>query len=155
MASLSSDVQAFIVQRLACYDTPKAIVEAVAETFGVQTDRRQVEKYNPERAGPKPAEKWCVLFAETRKRFIADLQAIPVANAAVRLRTLDRLVRRAEEKGNAPLAAQLLEQAAKEVGGMFTNRRVLEPADPVAALAATLGVTPDEISGALADVAGA
>ena len=150
MANLNGDVQAFIVQRLACYDTPKAIVEAVAETFGVSVDRRQVEKYNPERGGAKPAPKWCTLFAETRKKFLEDLETIPIANAAVRLRSLNRMAQRAEDKGNFPLAAALHEQAAKERGGMYTNRRVLDPADPAAALAATLGVSADEISAAVA-----
>jgi hypothetical protein len=32
---------------------------------------------------------------------------------------------KASERGNAALAAALLEQAAKEVGGVFTNRREL------------------------------
>ncbi len=150
MAKLTSDVQAFIVQRLACFDSHKAIVEAVAETFGVVIDRRQVEKYNPERAGEKPGSKWDALYRATRQAFIRDTSVIPIAHAAFRLRALDQLFHRAEARGHIPLAAQILEQAAKEVGGMFTNRRVIEPADPVAALAATLGVTPDEIHSALA-----
>ena len=36
------------------------------------------------------------------------------------------MIHKAESKGNMPLAAQLLEQAAKEVGEAYTNRQRLE-----------------------------
>lgn len=151
MPRLTPDIQAFIVQRLACFDTPTAVAEAVKATHGVTVDRRQVETYSPERAGQKPAAKWCKLFEATRAKFVQDTAHIAIAHRSYRLQELDDMARLAKRKGNYTLAAQLLEQAAKEMGESYTNRRVLEPADPVAALAATLGVTPEEITGALAE----
>ncbi|KAA2237685.1 DUF2280 domain-containing protein [Salinarimonas soli] len=126
MATLTDEVKAFIVQGLACFDQPSVVVEAVKAEFGQVVTRQQVEGYDPgKRAGAKLSEKWRAIFAETRKAFLEDTAAIPVANKAVRLRILQRLVERAEARGNAPLVAELLEQIAKECGDAFTNRREL------------------------------
>lgn len=38
---------------------------------------------------------------------------------------LDRMARQMESEGNVAMAAQLLEQAAKEMGDAYTNRRQL------------------------------
>ncbi|MCV5738318.1 DUF2280 domain-containing protein, partial [Escherichia coli] len=35
MAALKPDVKAFIIQSLACYDTPSQVVEAVQKEFGI------------------------------------------------------------------------------------------------------------------------
>jgi hypothetical protein len=42
------------------------------------------------------------------------------------LRTLQRMIDRAESQGNLSLVAQLLEQVAKETGDAYTNRHKLE-----------------------------
>jgi hypothetical protein len=57
-----------------------------------------------------------------RQKFRTDLDDIPVASKAVRLRILDRMARKFEDRGNFLAAAQLLEQAAKEMGGMYVGR---------------------------------
>jgi len=49
---------------------------------------------------------------------------------AYRLRTLQHSLRTAERRGDIVLSAQLLEQAAKEVGGVFTNSKKHELAGP-------------------------
>lgn len=125
MAALTDDVRAFIVRALACYDTPSQVAAAVREEFGLEIMRQQVASYDPTKATSKKgiAPKWIALFEATRKKFLEDVSQIPIANQATRLRVLDRMLRKAEQSGNAPLAAQLLEQAAKEVGGAYTDRR--------------------------------
>jgi hypothetical protein len=125
MATLVDEVKAFIVQRLACWDSPKQVAAAVTEEFRIKMDRRQVEKYDATRAGKKPAKKWVALFTATRNRFEDTIDEIPAAKKAVRVRRLDRMALKAEESGNFPLAKELLETVAKEVGGAFTNRREL------------------------------
>lgn len=146
MAVLTEDVKRYIVERLACYDTPTQVVEAVAEAFGVTVERNQVYLYDAERAGRKPSAKWCAVFAEARKRFLEAAGEIPIAHKAVRLRRLDRMATRAETKGNLPLAAQLLEQAAKEVGGFFTNRRELTGAGGGAIATKEAGASLDDLT---------
>ncbi|WP_454691142.1 DUF2280 domain-containing protein [Achromobacter aloeverae] len=124
MARLTDAQQRFIVQALACYDSPTEVSEAVKEEFGIEVERSHVAAYDPTKvAGRGLAKKWRDLFFATRERFRKEVAEIPIADQAYRLRNLGRLYTRAARTGNAALAAQLLEQAAREVGGAFTNRR--------------------------------
>lgn len=70
------------------------------------------------------------LFEDTRKRFREEIADIPIANRAYRLRALGRMAERAEGMRNMALAAQLYEQAAKESGGMYSNKHQLEHSGP-------------------------
>jgi hypothetical protein len=131
MAVLKNDVKAFIVQALACFDTPTQVSQAVKQEFDVDVTRQKVEQHDPtKRAGTNLAAKWVTLFHDTRKRFREETAEIPIANRAYRLRTLGRMAEKAENMKNMALTAQLLEQAAKEVGDVYVNRR-LEPEKPL------------------------
>lgn len=124
MAALPIEVKAYIVQALACLDTPTQVVEQVKQEFGLIITRQQVESHDPTKAnGKKLAQKWVELFYTTRKQLQKELSGIPIANKAFRLRSLDRMAVNAERKGNYPLTAKLIEQAAKECGEMYTNRK--------------------------------
>jgi hypothetical protein len=112
------------VQALACYDTPSQVAEAVKEEFGLVLDRAHVAVYDPTKASGKDlSKKWRDLFEETRKRFRKEVAEIPIADQAYRLRQLQRMLQDAMSRKNVVLASQLLEQAAKEAGGAFSNRR--------------------------------
>lgn len=127
MAALKPDVKAFIVQALACFDTPSQVVESVHKEFGIAITRQQVESHDPTKVSGKGlAQKWVELFQETRKRFQTELSDIPIANKAYRLRALDRMMTKAESMKNMALAASLMEQAAKECGDAYTNKQKLE-----------------------------
>lgn len=130
MATLSDDVKRFIVQAVACYDTPSQVAEAVKEEFGVSIERQQVASYDPsKRTGRDLGKKWRDLFEATRKKFLDDASDIPISQQTFRLRALQRMFAKAESQKNVALAAQLLEQASKEIGGAFTNRRELTGKD--------------------------
>lgn len=131
MAALKSDVKAFIVQALACFDTPSQVSQAVKQEFDIDVTRQQVEQHDPtKRAGSHLALKWQTLFHDTRKRFREETADIPIANRAFRLRGLARMAEKAENMRNLALTAQLYEQAAKECGDMYVNRaRKEEPDD--------------------------
>lgn len=127
MAALKPDVKAFIVQALACFDTPSQVVESVHKEFGITITRQQVESHDPTKVSGKGlAQKWADLFHDTRKRFQTELSDIPIANKAYRLRALDRMMTKAESMRNMALAASLMEQAAKECGDAYTNKQKLE-----------------------------
>ncbi|CAM7971815.1 DUF2280 domain-containing protein [Salmonella enterica] len=131
MATLKGEVKAFIVQSLACFDTPSQVVELVKKEFGLSITRQQVESHDPTKAnGRGLAQKWVELFHETRKRFQTELSDIPIANKAYRLRALDRMMTRAEGMKNMALAASLMEQAAKEVGDAYSNKQKVEHTSP-------------------------
>lgn len=131
MAALKNDVKAFIVQALACFDTPTQVSQAVKQEFDIDVTRQQVEQHDPtKRAGANLAAKWRTLFEDTRKRFREETADIPIANRAFRLRGLGRMAEKAESMRNLALTAQLYEQAAKECGDMYVNRK-LEPDKPL------------------------
>lgn len=131
MAALRDEVKAFVVQALACFDTPSQVVASVKERFGLEVTRQQCEAYDPTKyVGRNLHVKWQTLFNDTRKRFREETAEIPIANRAYRLRAMNRFVERAETMKNIGLAMQILEQAAKEVGDVYVNRhRKDEPDD--------------------------
>lgn len=128
MAKLNDNHKAFIVR---CYARFMSVSEVVAEFrdhFGMELKPNHASCYNPDtRAAAELSEKWRTLYDEERKRFLADVDHIPIANGAYRLSVLNTMIRNLKSvpKPNVPLIASLLEQAAKEVGGIFTNRREL------------------------------
>jgi hypothetical protein len=127
MATLTDDVKTFIVQALACFDTPSQVAESVKQEFGIEIPRNHIGMYQPDRrAGKNLSKKYREMYAATRKAFLDDSSKIPIANQNFRLRALDRLYQNAAARGNAVLAAQLIEQAAKEAGGQFTNRQKVD-----------------------------
>lgn len=130
MAVLNDHIKAFIVRSLACFDTPSQVIAAVKEEFGVNVTKQQVAGYNPENAtGKDLSKKLREIFYETRDKFKKKADGIAIANQSYRLRVLDRMLRRAEERGNIAMAAAILEQASKEAGGVYTNRRELTGKD--------------------------
>lgn len=131
MATLTDDVKQFIVHALACYDTPSQVVHAVKEEFRLDISRQQASRYDPTKpAGSKLHQRWRDEFAKVRKDFINDASQVGIAHRAVRLRALARMATKAEEGRNIALAVQIIEQAAKEVGDVFVNRRLDQPKAP-------------------------
>ncbi|HHS9530464.1 TPA: DUF2280 domain-containing protein [Raoultella ornithinolytica] len=131
MAALKPEVKAFIIQMLACYDTPSQVVEAVQKDFGITITRQQVETHDPTKVSGKTlAKKWVTLFNATRDRFLNEISDIPIANKAYRLRVLQRMSTTAENMKNIGMTAQLLEQAAKEVGEAYSNKQKVEHTSP-------------------------
>ncbi len=50
MAALKEQVKIFIVQALACMDTPQQVANAVKQEFNIEIDRKQVQLYDPTKA---------------------------------------------------------------------------------------------------------
>jgi hypothetical protein len=151
MAALKDDVKAFIVRALACFDSPTDVCRQVKEEFGIDVTKQQVSAYHPERRVAKDlSEKWRTIFDETRRKFLDDVSAIPIANQAFRLRALNRMYERVSATANTALAAQLIEQAAKESGGAFTNRREMTGKNGAPLLPTNLHEMTDEQLAAIA-----
>lgn len=127
MATLNNKVKAFIVQGLATYMTPSEVAEAVKQEFDVVVSRQQVSCYDPGKAaGINLSKTWKDLFKKFRDDFNNDIQAIPVANKAYRVSVLNKMIADSVKSKNRPLAASLLEQVAKEMGEVFTNKQKLD-----------------------------
>lgn len=120
---LPDDVKTFVVQALACWDTPSEVVKAVKAEFDLVVSRQAVQAYDPtKRAGADLSDGLRSLFDATRTRFLASAAEVGTSHRAVRLRRLERLADRAETMGNIALSAEILQQIAKECGDAFTNK---------------------------------
>lgn len=130
-SKLTHEMRAFLVQRLAVFDTPTQAAKALKDEFGVEIRRSSVEAYDPTKKASKKyiAKQWEALFWATRERFLSKLEDIPAANRAVRIRKLARAADVFESKGNLLAMADMLERIAKEVGNVHTNRRELTGKD--------------------------
>ncbi len=148
MAILPTHVKCFIVQELACFRAPSEVAHDVTTAFGLQIDRRQVWKYTPAR-NPRLAPRWRAIFAATRSKYLRDIAVQPMAHLSFRLDALLRLARKAEGHGLDRDAALIFEQAAKEVGGLYTNLRKIEDVSPRKALAKLLGIPEEQLPTAL------
>lgn len=127
MAALKPEVKAFIIQSVACYEAPSQVADAVLKEFGIKITRQQVDQNDPTKVSGKGlAKKWVDLFNITRDRFLNEISDIPIANKAYRLRVLNRMAINAESMKNYGMTAQLLEQAAKDVGDAYTNKQKVE-----------------------------
>lgn len=127
MATLKEEHKHFIVTALAVFKTPQEIADEIKATFGIDVHRRQVHEYDPEGSkAAKVADKWKQIHKATRDKFLNATSDIPVANRAYRLVRLNKLVNNAGQRGAMKLEAELLEQAAKECGDVYTNRHKVE-----------------------------
>lgn len=126
MATLNDKVKAFIIQGLATFQKPQEVADLVKAEFGLEITRQQVASYDPTKAvGMHLSEKWRKLFYEYRQQFIDEKDNIPVTHLTYRLTQLQTLIDKAMKSGNMVLAADLLKQAAEDVGGKYTNQQTV------------------------------
>jgi hypothetical protein len=122
-SALPNEVKIFIVQAVACFDSPATVVKAVNQEFGITVTRQQVEKYDPtKRAGQGLSKRLKTIFEVTREGFVSDTAQIGWAHRATRLRVIQRVGERAEAMGNLSLVLTAAKQAAMEEGNAFTNK---------------------------------
>lgn len=126
MASLTSEIQSFVVQQLAWYRTPTQVVEDVQEEYGVDVSRSQVQYYHPEKGDREPKKEWTEQFYDLREAIRNGRVDVAIGQEVWRLRQLLQIYRKLMEMGHYLGAAEILEQAAKDRGGKYTNRTELE-----------------------------
>ena len=92
MATLREPVKIFIVQSLACFETPQQVADTVKQEFKIEISRQQVALYDPTKyTGRNLSKKLKDLFEKTRKDFRTNVYDIPLANKAVRLNELQKM----------------------------------------------------------------
>ena len=138
MATLKSEHKRLIVMRLATWVKPTEIKQELQE-LGVVVSLPQIAYYDPQSKGTDLAPEWQQLHALTREQFLKDTAHIAISHRSYRLQELGDMYAKSKQGKNYPLAASLLEQAAKETGDSYTNKRELtgkdgEPLVPGASL---------------------
>lgn len=118
-AGMNDEIRAEIVTRLAMFDSSTSIYDDL-QARGIDISMQAIGQYKPSTSG-KVALKWVELFNKTREDFLAEIAAEPIANRAFRLRKLGTILDKELSRGNTAGARATLEQAAKEVGNVFTN----------------------------------
>jgi hypothetical protein len=126
MTKLTHEQRAFIVGKLAQFATVGEVVRAFKENFGTEITAQLVAHYDVSCRGYNNGRKWKALFDQERATFLDEVARIGISHRTVRLKRLEDLWGRAVAAGNLGLAASFLEQAAKEVGGLYTSRREVE-----------------------------
>ena len=136
---LPRELQIFIVEYLACYRTSKQIIEKVKELFDVILTKQQIYYYEKlchkklKNKATKDRLELEKIFDERRKDFKKKVEDIPGFNISFRVQTLNDMLIEERDKlpvlRRDPLILQIMEQLAKEQGGMFTNKRELSGKD--------------------------
>ena len=123
--------QAFLVKAFACYCGPSEARDALKEEFGIEVSVPCAAHYNAERrVGVQLHQKWRDLFAEARKAFISDVVAeVPLAQKSLRIKELAKAATKFKSNNNYIAMARMLEQIAKEVGNVHTNRHEITGKD--------------------------
>ena len=145
MAALTEIHKREIVERLACFESPSEVAAAMTAGHGIEIVRQQAHNYDASRPiiRARMARALVELFDRSRAEFLARTEGIAIANRAYRLKRLDEMERAARGMRNYGLAAEMLEQAAKETGDVFTNRRdVTSKGEAVKAL---IGVSIEDV----------
>lgn len=121
MATLRDQDKTLIVTRLACFYAPTEVQDELREVRNVEVTLSQVQYYDPTQpSSSKLGKRWRVLFEQTRADFRREVERTPIANKAYRLRELQKII---ETTRSPKLKMEAMEQAAKEVGDVYTNRR--------------------------------
>lgn len=148
MAALKEPVKIFIVQALACRDTPQEVVDLVKQEYGIQISRSQCQAYDPTKySGRNLSKKFVDLFNKTRADFDAGLIDIPIANKHYRLKQYQKQLERNAK--NTVMSLKILEQAAKDVGGQFTNRQEITGKDGEALQTTVVHATQEQVEAAV------
>ena len=125
MADFTEEQKRFIVTQLAQFRAPAEVVALFREEFedDAGINARRVIGYDPTRPSYYAGPEWIEFFTMVREKYVTEVATIPAANQAFRINTLNGMIQKALQRGNMPLAASLLKQAAEEVGGAYTNER--------------------------------
>lgn len=125
MARITKKVKLFIVRMLAEFETPTQAAKTVKEIFNLDVSPQQCESYDPtKRIGQDLSQELRDKFFEYRRIANEELEAIPIANKRYRLQLLQGLVD--EHPNNPVFTPKWIEQAAKEMGGQFTNKQEVD-----------------------------
>lgn len=131
MAKLKEEHQLFIAQQLGYYRSPVQIINSVKENFDADVTKQQIYHYQKqiEKEGEvsAPTQRLKEAFLTARNQFEDNKVNVGIEFRSYRQQVLqdllDKELAKPERLQNDNKILQILEQAAKEEGGHYTNRR--------------------------------
>lgn len=123
VAELSSEEKREIVTLLARFHTCAEVVAHMKTEYDLELTIQQIRTYDPTKLRFEGGATLRNLFDDVRKAYVEEVATVPIANQGFRLAELQRMYSKAVVAGNRKQAADLLRQAAEEVGGVLTNER--------------------------------
>jgi hypothetical protein len=123
---LTDRMKEYVIERLAGFDSPLAIVKSLKEEFGITIARQTIEQYDPTR-GRSPAKKYREQFFAIRHEIVEGKAARGAARRGVRVRWLENMAIHAMAQGDYALADRLLGSIAREVGDRRSSGSEVRP----------------------------
>lgn len=122
----------YVVTWLARFKTPTEVQALIKEHLDFEMSLQAIQGYDPTTMQGRSLSKELVkVFNDARAKYIAAVDEIPIAHEAYRLNELQKMLDRQKraKHQNDPLTMSVLEQAAKERGQAFTNKREMTGAN--------------------------
>lgn len=143
---LPSNVKQFIVIYNACGASPSEVVKAVKSVFDLDVSPSNIEKFDPTKvSGQSMAMELKGLFRQAQREYQQMVVKAGIADQKWRLAKLHVIAQTAFDRGNMKLCMEAMEQAAKDVGGAYTNKSQVQVDDKRMLLAKILNCAPEDL----------
>jgi len=113
---------------LAMFYSNKEVSQLVKKQFGIHVKPNHIGFYDAGAVGYNKSQlsrRWKDLFFEVREKYIEEAQKVPIAHKGFRLNGLQRLFEIYMKDKDYTKVQSVLEQAAKEVGGLFEHKELI------------------------------
>ena len=122
------DICLYVILALACFQSYARITEGVRFHFGQHITRHDIERMDPTAiaGNARLSDEMKELYADARANFIAAASEAAITDPMYRVFQLQELYDAARGTQDIELARKILESAAKETGGVFTNKLKVE-----------------------------
>jgi hypothetical protein len=127
VVDLTEELKTELVVRLARFERAADCMRWLKADHDIDMQIPHIVAYDASKPSFRCAEKWRVIFDAARDAYLYEVSKVPIAQQGFRLNTLNDMLRDALQAKNRGQALNILEQAAKEVGGLFSNVRVPIP----------------------------
>lgn len=140
--NMTHEQKVFVITSLACFNTLTETARMFSDEYGIDFALATFQRYDPTTLrGRELSEKYKELFYQIRSEYMEREQDIPIAHRIVRLK---RLEDEYMNNDDPTIRLKVLEQASKEVGGLYTNKRDVGVNAEVSMLSALMDDLADE-----------
>lgn len=119
---LPQAARVMIVKALACQERPCDVRDRLKAEFGIEIDRSSLYNYIPSR-NPNMDADLRALFEQVEADFLCEGKRVPFNNRNRRNALRERLFWQHER--NPQVACELLKDAARDCGGLFSRKEVV------------------------------